>query len=125
VSKEKKVNKERDITGQAVEFILSLKTEELKSLTEEKISQTIGIELSDLSPRFKIDQKMTIPGFILREKLYRAYFLIKKGSDKTIDALSRELGFLQVEDFSNEFEKFFAITPDRYRDLTRNVGDLR
>jgi len=119
------VKKKRDISEQAVEFILSQKTEELKNLTEEKISRIIGIELSHLSRRFSKDQKITIPGFILREKLYRAYFILNKGPEKTVDSLSRELGFLQVEDFSNEFEKFFAITPDRYRDLKRDAGLLR
>jgi AraC-like DNA-binding protein len=113
--------KERDISEKAVEFILSRKTDELGKLTEEKIAQSIGTKISNLSCSFKVDQKITIPDFILREKLYRAYLILREGSKKTIAELSDELGFVKVEDFNIEFENYFAITPKNYKDLRRNL----
>lgn len=114
--------KEREISEIAVEFILSQNTGELKNLTEDIVAKSIGVNSSCLSRKFERIQKMTIPDFILREKLYRAYFILKEGSDKTIDLLSTELGFLKIEDFNIEFEKYFAITPKSYMDLRRNVS---
>jgi transcriptional regulator GlxA family with amidase domain len=58
----------------------------------------------------------------MREKLYRAYSILRKGSKKKLDVLSRELGFIKFEDFNSEFERYFAVAPKTYTDIMRNVG---
>ncbi len=109
--------KETRISEKAVELILTCKTEELQHLTETGIASIIGVDNQSLSQDFKIDQYISISDFILREKIYRAYFLLRKNSGISIDELSRKLGFSTVEDFNTEFEKHFAINPQKFRDI--------
>lgn len=109
-----------EISEQAIVFILTRNNEELKNLTDVEIAKNIGVNSSFLSNRFKKDQKISLSDFILREKLYRAYFILRKDDEKPIDELSRELGFSNVEDFDSEFEKFFAISPKVYKEIRKN-----
>ena len=60
---------------------------------------------------------MAISEYILREKIYRAYFILRRDTAISIEELSRELGFTQIEDFDFEFERYFAISPENYRNL--------
>jgi AraC-like DNA-binding protein len=112
--------KMNEISEQAIVFILTRNNDELKNLTEVEIANNIGVDSFLLSNRFKKDQKISLPDFILREKLYRAYFILRKNDEKSVDELSRELGFSNVDDFDSEFEKFFAISPNVYKEIRKN-----
>lgn len=109
-----------EISEQAIVFILTRNNEELKNLTDVEIAKNIGVKSSFLADKFKKDQKISLTDFILREKLYRAYFILRKNDEKPIDELSRELGFSNVEDFDSEFEKFFAIGAKGYKEIRQN-----
>ena len=41
---------------------------------------------------------------------------------KSIEELSRELGFLKVEDFDVEFEKYYAIKPVKFRKIKNGIS---
>jgi AraC-like DNA-binding protein len=60
---------------------------------------------------------MTIANAIVREKIHRAYFILRKDFLKSIDELSNDLGFINVEDFNDKFENFFAIKPKAYQEI--------
>lgn len=109
---------ESRISRQVVKFILTCKNEELQYLTETEVAKRIGINRQYLSRRFKNDRDISISDFILREKIYRAYFILRENSRVDIDELSRTLGFLKVDDFDMEFEKYFAINPEKLRALS-------
>ncbi len=114
--------KKRKVTDRAVEFILTRRPKELKNLKVLDIAEMIGINRAYLSRRFKYDQRISLSNFILREKIYRAIFILKEDGEKSIEELSRELGFMNVEDFDNEFEKHLAISPGKFRDLSKGAN---
>ena len=115
-----KPKKKRKISDKAVEYILTLKLEQLRDLKVGKIAEDIDTNRSYLSRRFKIDQKISLSDFILREKIHRAIFILEKNQKKSIPELSMELGFLKVEDFAVEFERCMAIKPERYKYIKKN-----
>lgn len=112
----------KKVSDLAVEYILTRNLEDLKELTIEKIAKAIGVNRLYLSLIFMIDQRITIPGFIMREKLHEAFFIIEKDKKKSIEELSKELGFLKVEDFDVEFEKYYAIKPVRFREIRNEIS---
>jgi len=120
--KEKRIMRRKKVSDLAVEYILTRNLEDLKELTIEKIAKAIGVNRLYLSLIFMIDQRITIPGFIMREKLHEAFFIIEKDKKKSIEELSKELGFLKVEDFDVEFEKYYAIKPVRFREIRNEIS---
>jgi len=107
--------KKRKISDLAVEFILKQSEEELQKLSAAKIARFLGVSKAYLSQEFKKDQKISCPDFIVREKLHRAFFVLNMNREKSIDKLAKELGFPTTDDFTIEFEKYHAITPERYK----------
>jgi AraC-like DNA-binding protein len=114
--------KKKTISERAVEYILTRNLADLKGLTAEKIAESICVNRFYLSLIFMIDRKITITGFIKREKLHEAYFILEEDSKKSIDELSKELGFLKVEDFDVEFEKYFAVNPGKLKAIRKNIS---
>lgn len=114
--------KKRKISEQAVDFILTRRNEELKSIKVEEIARILKANRSYLSRSFKVDQSISLTRFILREKIHRAIFLIENGYEKTMAQLSTDLGFFKLDNFVNEFRHHLAIDPDRYRELRRKVN---
>ena len=112
----------KNISDRAVEFILTRRIEELKNLTVEKIAQRIGVNRFYLSLSFLIGRKISLPNFILREKMHEAFFILEKDQRIPLDELSRKLGFMRFEDFNMEFEKYFAISPGRFRDIRSGIS---
>lgn len=105
----------RKVTDIAIEFILKLSIEKLRELTIEELAGTLEIGSDHLSRKFKKEQKISCSEFILREKLHRAFFSLSIEREKSVDSLAKELGFSNCEDFSMEFEKYHAITPQRFK----------
>lgn len=113
--------KKKKLSERAVDFILSLETEELKNLTELKVAKRIGANRSYLSHSFKSNQNISLSEFVKREKIHRALFVLENDYEKSIDELSNELGFLRVRDFIMEFKNLVAIEPDKYRELRKQA----
>ncbi len=107
------------ISELAAEFILKQSMEELRKLTLAKIAKSLGVSRGYLSRRFKKDQGIMFSKFLLREKLYRAFFILTKVREKPVDELAMDLGFLKVAVFDREFEEFFGIGPGKFRDLKK------
>jgi AraC-like DNA-binding protein len=111
----------RNIAQQAVDFILTRKLEELADLTGAKIAGALGVKTDYLTQKFKDRQHITLHGFILREKLHRAAFVLGKKQDLTIVDLASKLGFSKPGHFDMAFNRYFAIEPDQYRNLKTGV----
>jgi len=113
----------KKIPERAVDFILSRKDEDLKGIKVHEVARKIKANRSYLSRAFKKEQRLSITGFISREKVYRALFILDKDQQKPIEELSQELGFPHIEDFILEFKKHIAIDPVRYRDIKKQVKE--
>ena len=109
----------KNISSQAVDYILTRKNEELRNLDAENVAKGIGSNRSYLTQNFNVDQKISLTDFILREKIYRAVFILEKNHNISIKELSNNLGFREVKDFVREFRSIIAIEPDKYRNLRK------
>lgn len=105
------------LSEQVVKCICACDIEELGSLSEEKIAESLGLCRFSMSKKFETDNKLPISRFILREKMYRSVLVLEKKSQIPINELSRKLGFRSVSHFAREFVKFFAIDPWEYRKI--------
>ncbi len=106
-----------EIIEQAVEYILTQDIDEIKKCTSAVVARQIGMDDQHLSQLFEGNFGLTLDDFIVREKIYRAYFLIRKEFDVSMEQLSQELGFVIVGEFERAFETCFSITPLQYRDV--------
>lgn len=104
----------------AVEFILSRKLEDLGSLTEASIAQCIGVSISYLLRKFKEEHKITLCGFITREKIHTAISILEKHQEVSVDELAVKLGFLKVSRFIRAFRNYVGVDPLTYRKLKHN-----
>lgn len=106
-----------DISRRVAEFILTRQLDELSTLTREKISTVLSLDPVKMTRAFESDQHISLERFILREKMYRAFFLIEKNHGITIEELAKKMGFLQTLEFAKEFETIFLIDPGKYKEL--------
>ena len=117
---------DENLTEQAASYIFSLRDEELQNLDSRDVAAAIQTDLNQLVPVFEKDQKTSIPNFIEREKVYRAYFLLNKGIDITIPELAKRLGFATIVEFEKSFEKYICIKPGKYKELIKiNGGSMK
>lgn len=105
------------ISHRMVEFILTRELDQLSTLTGEDISAALSLDPVKMPHIFEADQRISLDRFILREKMYRAFSLIEKNHEMTIEQLARKMGFLQTSEFAREFETFFLIDPGKYKEL--------
>ena len=117
---EKNSKKNTFLCDKAVEFILTRDIDELGALTEEKVAETLEVKPSDLAEIFKTHQSITLNHFILREKIFRAVFMLEKNPSISIERLSTQLKFCQIDDFVMEFQNNIFIDPYRYKELKLN-----
>jgi AraC-like DNA-binding protein len=114
-----KNKKNSSFVDRVVEFILSRKDEELATLTETAVADTLGLARSTLLQGFEREQNMTLARFISREKIYRAFFMIENNQAISTLEIAKKLGFTRLKDFIHEFQSIFLIEPDRYLRLMR------
>lgn len=107
----------KKISERAVEFILTRQYNDLKNLTLKKVAKNIGVNRLLLYLNFIVDLRTTLPNYILKHKIHEAFFILTKDELKSVNELSGELGFLTVEDFCFEFEKYYAIDPEKFKQL--------
>ena len=116
--KEKQLHKS-SIAERAAEFIILHDTEGLKLLKIDDIAEALSKNKKWLALLFKIEQKISIPAFIKREKLHRAFYILEKDFSIPIPELSKILGFASPGQFEKAFDDFFCILPEKYQALKK------
>ena len=121
------VKKTPDYVKRAIEFIISRKDEEIKNLKPKDVAKAVNININLLSSLFEQKQNISISGFIRREKIHIAYFTLEKNQDVLIPELSERLGFKTLQKFEKEFEKYYDVSPGRFKENVkkRNKGTLK
>jgi YesN/AraC family two-component response regulator len=71
-----------------------------------------------LSRIFKQQTGMNFVKYVVRCRLKRAQHLLLK-TDKKIDEISEEIGYIDYRYFRNLFKKEFGLTPSEYRKKNR------
>jgi hypothetical protein len=79
------------ISYRIVEFILTRELDELSILTSEEISEALSLDSLKMTRVFESDQHISLDRFIVREKMYRAFFLIEKNHGITIEELAKKM----------------------------------
>jgi AraC-like DNA-binding protein len=105
------------MTDSAVVYILNLPDEGMKNLSDEKVAAAVCINKASLSKAFRHTLRISLTGFIKRERLYRALFTLETEPQMKINDLADRLGFSLNGGFEKEFEAFFLITPQKYKKL--------
>ena len=83
-------------------------------LTLKSISGSMNVNSSYLSSLFKKECGETLTQYVIRKRLESAAFLLKH-TDKQIQAISAEVGILDVNYFIKLFKKKFGMSPSQYR----------
>ena len=108
---------ENDISEEMVHYVLTLDTQELSTLTSQKVAEVFGLNSKEVNRAFASTQELSLDQFIMREKMYRAFFIIERNSEISLNQLAREMGFYSLRDFEKEFETLLLIHPARYKEL--------
>lgn len=83
-------------------------------LTVEKLAKLAGRSLSNFKREFTKQYKVSPKKWIKTKKLERAAFLLDT-SDKTIEDISDDCGFVNSTHFSRLFKKLYSVTPTEFR----------
>jgi two-component system response regulator YesN len=84
------------------------------NLSLETVSEIVGVHSVTLSRIFKQQTGMNFIKYVVRSRLKRAEHLLLK-TDKKIDEISEEIGYIDSRYFRNLFKKEFGLTPLEYR----------
>ncbi len=111
-----------DLSDRVVEYVLSMKVDELANLTVESIAFTMKVNRSHLSRTFKAEKDFTLEGFLFKIKIIQAATLLKDNMQLTIKDVSKKIGFSRCDYFIRIFKKYFGTTPAKYRQLVVKKG---
>lgn len=107
------------VTEKAVEFILTRSDEDIRDLKAKDVADALNTNLLLLSRAFERFQKISLSKFILREKLHRAYFILREDQDISIPELSRRLGFDATDQFEELFENYICVKPRQFQQILK------
>lgn len=116
--KEKLLHKS-SIAERAVSLILSISNEGIKHLKIDDIAEALNKNKKWLALIFKREQKISIPAFIRREKLHRAFYILDKDFSISIPDLSEKLGFISPSQFEKAFDEYHCILPGKYQAIKK------
>lgn len=105
------------LSNTVIEFILKCPEKKLGDLSIGKIIDELEVSRANLYKQFKLSKNFTINEFINQQKVFRSATLLLKDETMTVKALSEKMGFCNPEYFIHVFEKYFGITPGRYKKL--------
>lgn len=108
-----------NIAELATVFILTRSDEEISNLKLKDAAEAIGLDIALLAREFKLDQKITFERFVEREKMYRAIYALEKERNITIHNLAKRLGYSTVHDFTEVFERYNLIEPQKFKEIVK------
>jgi YesN/AraC family two-component response regulator len=100
-----------------VEYILTLKPEELESLSVENIARSLGTNRTKLWRIFKKEKNITLEEYIFRIRITEAAFLLHNETELTIKEIAEKTGYYCYDYFIRIFKQYFGTSPGRYKDL--------
>jgi AraC-like DNA-binding protein len=115
----------KNLSNLVVEFILTCPGGMLAELTIGQIIDEFGVSRAHLYKQFKMSKSFTIREFINRIRIFRSALLLTNNQELTVKMISEKMGFCNSEYFIRVFEKYFGITPGRYRQLFLNSGKVK
>ena len=88
----------------------------MENITVEEMSRIANMSVSGFCHHFKKVLGIAPGQYLIRLKIGLAQKLLI-GTDKSITAISMELGYNNVSHFNNQFKKFVGTSPQNYRKL--------
>lgn len=111
--------KGENLCERVVECILGCDDMELSRLDEARLAGIFRVKREYLEGKFEVEQQIDLKAFILRERLYRAFFFIEGNCEISTRELAKKLGFLGLKSFVREFKNLFLVEPDKCFDLKK------
>ena len=108
------------IIHEAVTYIEAIQDEKIATLTPEAVATALNMNLNYLSDLFRNIEKISLPDFIRRERLHRAFFLLDEGRVTSISELAKLLRFAD-EEFEKEFERYYRVKPGMFQYLKKII----
>ncbi|MCK4764445.1 MAG: hypothetical protein KAW12_19755 [Candidatus Aminicenantes bacterium] len=114
-----KKRKRDSIIERAISYLITSSDEKLSRLTVRDVSGELKISFLLPAVIFLLSRRETFACFAARQKLFRAAQHLEKNKDMNIAALSKRLGFATQEEFTERFDNFFLVKPERYWELSQ------
>lgn len=105
-----------------VKYILSRESEELETLSVEKIAQQLGTNRTRLWRIFKREKKVSLGEYIFRIRINEAAFMLQNERDLTVKEIAEKTGYYCYDYFIRVFKQYFGTSPGVYRDLKLSKG---
>ncbi|MBP5307609.1 MAG: helix-turn-helix domain-containing protein [Clostridia bacterium] len=90
-----------------------------KKISLEDVASYVGITSGYLQRIFHKERKTSVIEFLLRYRIEQSCKLLIE-TEKTIAAISEEVGFSDIKNYHYVFKRVFGITPNIYRQTHRN-----
>jgi AraC-like DNA-binding protein len=88
----------------------------LARITIEELAELYGIRNNTLSKRFKRIMGISLKSFLIERQMLKAQEMLLY-TNKTIEQISKDIGFSEVQYFHRFFKKHGMISPGKYRKL--------
>ncbi|MCP5054065.1 MAG: AraC family transcriptional regulator [bacterium] len=105
----------KKILDRIARYILSRTHRQLGNLTVEGLAKEMNLSRAYLHQLFNNQPMMSPDQFITAAKLSRAAILLTENQTRTVQTISRLLGFGTMEDFNHLFRMHYGTTPLDFR----------
>ena len=89
-----------------------------KEFSLEEIAKNFALNPSYLSRKFKEQYGLSPLRYVTNKRVHRSKEMLKNGED--ISQISLKLGFFDQAHFYKAFKSIFHITPQKYKDISKN-----
>lgn len=115
------VNSRRNLSGRIRQYVEEHYMN--SDLNVACIGEVFDMQAAYLSKIFREEYEITLPDYIARVRINKSKQLLKEGK-LTIGEIAERTGFLSSNIYINNFKKWEAITPGKYRQLQENKGKI-
>jgi len=115
------VNSRRNISNRIREYVEEHYMN--SGLNVAYIGEVFGMQAAYLSKIFREEYEITLPDYIARVRINKSKQLLREGK-LTIGEIAERTGFLSSNIYINNFKKWEAITPGKYRELQNSKNEI-
>lgn len=112
-------DQKKKLSDEVVEYVLTLKFEELEILSVENLARNFNINRRKLLRSFKIERKMTLKEFLFRVRIMQAAFFLQENEELSVKEIGEKIGYYSYNYFIHIFKRYMGASPGRYRELKR------
>lgn len=105
--------KKKEFSEQVLYRLSTCSLPEIRNATVTSVAERFGYHPNYFSSKFRKEQGERLQDAISRERLNRAFFLLKEERQLSVSHVAREVGFTDVKYFGVVFKKRFGFPPSQ------------